>query len=369
MQENVIEILDHISKTIENEISNKVVSKMVSKTTTLEQSSDIPSDPKSLSRKELPGLEKKGRKIADYQPTEVIIAGALCCGPTCIDIDDLIDKLNEKPFNLIINPKPYKKYLEELKTRRDDKYLRKKDDKYLRQFNKFRLKYMAQKDIKNIFLIGKTMNNIPCSYRPKLKNVIAECNSLNRSDVYIEYVDEKFEGISIKADKNATKMNLSVEKMIKEVVGVDLATDRKEILSKAGFKDFRKGDRPEHNKQFYGKNTYWDNLNKQIVLNNRYITDQLERYLYPRCAHKIFEFDGEDMRELTNIVIDKPTILQIDQHANMYTPTNRIRRAAKQFYMLKCNDKTYQCEIRWKGNIFTASPQFQIHNRIYEGGS
>ena len=89
---------DHISKTIVNEISNKhnmnesemiefvnalkpkimntdivkVVSKTVSKTTTLEQSSDIPSDLKSLSRKDLQGLAKKHGLAAKRKTVDLI---------------------------------------------------------------------------------------------------------------------------------------------------------------------------------------------------------------------------------------------------------------------------------------------------------
>jgi len=89
---------DHISKTIVNEISNKhnmnesemiefvnalkpkimnidnvkIVSKTVSKTTTLEQSSDIPSDLKSLSRKDLQGLAKKHGLAAKRKTVELI---------------------------------------------------------------------------------------------------------------------------------------------------------------------------------------------------------------------------------------------------------------------------------------------------------
>jgi hypothetical protein len=32
------------------------------------------------------------------------------------------------------------------------------------------------------------------------------------------------------------------------------------------------------------------------------------------------------------------------------------------FYKLTCDEKNYRVEVRWKGNIHNASPQFQIHD-------
>ena len=37
------------------------------------------------------------------------------------------------------------------------------------------------------------------------------------------------------------------------------------------------------------------------------------------------------------------------------------RNAAKMFYQLIVDQKKFRVEIRWKGNIHTSSPQFQIY--------
>ena len=38
------------------------------------------------------------------------------------------------------------------------------------------------------------------------------------------------------------------------------------------------------------------------------------------------------------------------------------RKVAKLFYRLTVGEKIYRVEVRWKGDIYNAAPQFQIHN-------
>jgi len=291
-----------------------------------------------------------GRKSVEYQVTEIIVAGAISCDAR--HITDLTEKLSVQPNNLIITKSKYQKYIELLKSY--DKNM----DNYLIKFNEL---FKKNKEIKYVFLIGKSINNIPQRHRLKIKEWIAECSSLNRSDIYIEYSDGTYEGISVKASKVATKTNMSVEKMIKENSGIDLSVVRKRFLADAGFKVYRKTDRREHNKLFYENNLYWGRMNESIKTNIDFITTRVIDCLFPRCNHNILEFDGEQMRYLTNVRLKETPTLRLDEYANMYTPTGRIRRAAKQFYNLYCEGETYRCEIRWKGTIFTASPQIQIH--------
>ena len=44
-----------------------------------------------------------------------------------------------------------------------------------------------------------------------------------------------------------------------------------------------------------------------------------------------------------------------------YDEKNRRRKAAKMFYKLVVNDKKYRIEIRFKGDAWSSSAQFQIH--------
>jgi hypothetical protein len=52
-----------------------------------------------------------------------------------------------------------------------------------------------------------------------------------------------------------------------------------------------------------------------------------------------------------------------EEHADYYKMKNgEERSAAKLFYQLCISQKKYRVEIRWKGNVHDASPQFQIHD-------
>jgi len=56
------------------------------------------------------------------------------------------------------------------------------------------------------------------------------------------------------------------------------------------------------------------------------------------------------------------SVVTLEEHEPYYHTTKGKRRnAAKLFYRLSIQDKHYRVEIRWKGNIFASSPQFQIH--------
>ena len=72
------------------------------------------------------------------------------------------------------------------------------------------------------------------------------------------------------------------------------------------------------------------------------------------------EFDGVKISKL-NKVSDISQVI-FDVYSPYYYDSNgEKRKAAKLFYRLQIYNKIYRVEIRWKGNIYNASPQFQIH--------
>jgi hypothetical protein len=55
-------------------------------------------------------------------------------------------------------------------------------------------------------------------------------------------------------------------------------------------------------------------------------------------------------------------MISFKEHLPYYMKKNGEKRnTAKLFYQLRIGPKCYRVEIRWKGNVFDASPQYQIH--------
>ena len=58
-------------------------------------------------------------------------------------------------------------------------------------------------------------------------------------------------------------------------------------------------------------------------------------------------------------------IISFKEHLPYYLENHgEKRKTAKLFYQLRIGSKCYRVEIRWKGNVFQASPQYQIHEEI-----
>ena len=76
--------------------------------------------------------------------------------------------------------------------------------------------------------------------------------------------------------------------------------------------------------------------------------------------YPLYEFDGSSFEKLN---VSASSIVNFVEHDDYYFDKNGDRRkAAKMFYKLVVNEKTYRVEIRFKGDNWNGSPQFQIHN-------
>jgi hypothetical protein len=214
--------------------------------------------------------------------------------------------------------------------------------------------------------------NIVVIYISGKKNLHEKINKLNKnidnkhakSDIYIEYISGDFIGWSCKQSCNATKSNYSVHKILGPQISNKLNMIKKELLTSNGFPKFSKQDRESVNKLFYPnkENLYWTQLRFEIANANQLIISVLLNCLYGAKMHyNIYEFDGTSITN-TKHVIDINNVSFEEYNSYYMTSNGEFRNAAKLFYRLCVDEKKYRVEIRWKGNIHNASPQFMIHN-------
>lgn len=215
--------------------------------------------------------------------------------------------------------------------------------------------------------------NIVCIYISGKKNTHDKINNLNistdkkqaKSDIYIEYGCGDFVGWSCKQSYNATKSNYSVHKILGPEISAKLNNIKQELLTANGFSKFLKSKREDVNKLFYPnkKNLYWEQMRIEITNANQLIKSVLLDCLYGTIIpYDVYEFDGTSIINNNKKAIDLTKVSFEEYNAYYMTQKGELRNAAKLFYRLCVGEKKYRVEIRWKGNIHTASPQFQIHN-------
>jgi hypothetical protein len=180
-----------------------------------------------------------------------------------------------------------------------------------------------------------------------------------KGDVYALLNDGTWVGVSVKQDKNATKSNYSVHSMFSHTDHLHLTHLKKQYLAEHGYLSFQKSQRNEVNRLFYQDNPYWSALRIGIQNYNPYIRTFLYDKLFASSLkYPLYEFDS---RKLTLLSKEMSVVTFEEHEPYYYTKGGQRRNAAKLFYRLTVNEKQYRVEIRWKGNIFTSSPQFQIH--------
>ena len=294
----------------------------------------------------------KKRKSVEYNGFELIFA--MCAYDYSIKTkQDIMDRnCNVCSDSMLIQ---YKKDVESRKEKDVKKYI----DSFRSTFP-----YIITEPVTKVYLEGKTLTT------QKLKDLNHGINiKLAKSDVYVE-TQKEIIGFSIKQDKGCTKTNLSVEKMIYEIVQdkkvkLDLSNARKLVLKSAGIDSKNlKQNRDKANELFYdsleGTNIYWNMLRYHINENIDKLKDNILKNLYPSASlpYKTFEFDGSTME--TMFLEESETYL-FESPEFYFNDKGERRKAAKMFYKLIVNDKEYRIEIRFKGNAWSGSPQFQTH--------
>ena len=211
-----------------------------------------------------------------------------------------------------------------------------------------------------------TQSDVQCVYISGKINRHPEIDTLNagldkkecKADIYIQ-LQQSFVGWSTKQQKNATKSNYSVLKILGEEMNKKLTKVKSDYLTESGFPTHNKSQRPQVNALFYVDNPFWDAVRQGIEDHKETVKEALVKPLLGiNVQYPLYEFDGSSIRHLNNIT-DESTF---KEHPAYYLTKQGVRRnAAKLFYQLIIHKKKYRVEIRWKGNIHSASPQFQIH--------
>lgn len=176
-----------------------------------------------------------------------------------------------------------------------------------------------------------------------------------KGDVYVQFVNGEFIAFSIKKDKMCTKTNWSIEKMIDP----SLKHVRLQFLKDAGFPTHQKSKRGDVNKLFYKDNLYFKALRDAIELHKQRIINEFKQKLYGHYPYTMYEFDSYTLKKLSSIQIH---YISFEEDLSFYyDASGKLRNCAKLFYKLKVNEDEYRVEVRWKGNVHCASPQFQTH--------
>jgi hypothetical protein len=302
----------------------------------------------------------KKRNSVEFNCTELVCA-IILLNRNINNYDELIDYLsfieNDEIRLKFNNKKDFYEYVNDLQ--KDSKKII--IDDYIREFknNIESINSLSLENIEIIYLSGKN-------------NKHEEINNLNsglskiqsKSDLYIKLKNDEFIGLSVKQNKNATKSNYSVQKILGDESDKLLTKIKKDFLNEKGFKKFNKFDREQINKLFYPmnkENVYMNKLREEIEKNKEIISKFLIDNLYcSDASYDIYEFDGISLNKLVKAF--QLSEITFEEHLPYYYNSHgEIRNAAKLFYVLICNDKKYRVEVRWKGNIHNASPQFQIH--------
>jgi len=212
-------------------------------------------------------------------------------------------------------------------------------------------------DIDLIYISGKK------NYHPEIEELNKGIDGKSiKSDVYIKLKNNTFIGISVKQSNNATKSNYSVQSFFKnEELDNELTSIKLKYLQENGFTKFDKDERKLVNKLFYVDNPYFNKLKEEILNHEEFIGKELCDLLHSsKITHyPVYEFDGESMYKVNN---ECQEMISFKEHLPYYMKKNGEKRnTAKLFYQLRIGPKCYRVEIRWKGNVFDASPQYQIH--------
>ena len=302
-------------------------------------------------------LEKKRRSV-EYNAYELVCALCLCDSSilTKEHIENLVfETVSDRLFGCSIET--FQEYKHDLAIRPS-----KVVDCYISRFRENLSPVVgAVSEIARVFLEGKKLRT------PELIELNVGVNHKRaKADVYFQKTDGSFIGLSVKQSDQCTKTNFSVEKILSEIAqspeyGKTLSSARKQFLANAGFEKHDRTKRDEVNALFYpGKvNVYWDLLRTEIKKYNDEIKKTIVSDMFPvDLPYTLYEFNGNSFQ---NLRVDIESVVFNEHTAYYYDKKGGLRHAAKLYYQLSVNGHEYRIEVRWKGNIHTASPQFQTH--------
>jgi hypothetical protein len=187
-----------------------------------------------------------------------------------------------------------------------------------------------------------------------------------KADVYIKMTD-RMVGLSVKQSQDATKTNYSIHKLLPLTVAEELTQIKREFLVANGFPEHDKTKRNEVNQLFYPKtperptNPYFQRILTEIEENKQTVLEGILGPLFCRnLPYNMFEYDGDRIIKL-NIDDESMATARLEHHIPYYyDKQGELRQCAKMFFRLIVGEKIFRAELRWKGNVHAASPQFQI---------
>ena len=285
---------------------------------------------------------KKVRKNVETVGSELLVA-LLCAGSP-------FDAAECPPNLLGCAPDQFGKYRADMLTRTDNvssaaNFLRNRP-----------MEWMGAQ----VYLTGKSFVDTP-----EIKALNAGLDrKLVKADVYLKLANESFVGVSVKQSDAATKSNYSVEKMFSEEDRATCRKARRDMLATVGVHaSYEDSRRDEVNALFYDReNPYWTLLRVHIEKYKDRIVKTLVDCLYGEgVPYPLYEFDGSELVRLKTVNIADVTF---EEHMPFYMYEDGVtpRKCAKMFYRLVTENGSYRVEVRWKGDCYGASPQFQIHS-------
>lgn len=299
--------------------------------------------------------EKKKRATVEHNGMELVIP-ILLVNQNINNKEELLGSLD------LVDPKIEFNYPEDLNKYKEDIL---KKSKMLNSFIKNFRSEVAQypvfntENIARILISGK-------------KNKHKEIEELNKTidkkaakaDIYIILNDGTTIGISSKQSKDATKSNNSVYNYFDKESIQNLKKIKLDYLTEKGFPAFVKSERAKVNKLFYAQNKenpYWIQLKQLLLLNQDKIKKEVTNFLFcSSVPYDIYEFNGVTFNKV-NAAID-PNTIAFEEHLPYYLgKSGKERNAAKLFYQMVVCEKKFRVEIRWKGNVYSAAPQFLLH--------
>ena len=307
--------------------------------------------------------EKKKRKNVENNGIELLVAILLSneSVQTTDQLFALLDQFKDQSEygKLVCDKENMLKCIDDLVAKR--KILQ----KIITNFNKF-THIISFSTIDKVYLTGKYMTY------PEIIELNKDLDKkAAKGDVYVKLLDGTFVAFSVKQSKAATKSNYSVHKLIKNKDDdVKLTKIKKEFLVGRGFPKHDKDKRDEVNALFYCgvENPYWTEMRLVIEKHKDTIIKGLaENLACAKIPYHMYEFDGEHLSHLNDFMFDLKDV-SFEECPEYYRDSKgNMRQCAKMFYKLCIKNaesvviKTMRTEVRWKGNIHSAAPQFQMH--------
>ena len=226
-----------------------------------------------------------------------------------------------------------------------------------------------RQNTKRIIIAGKKQMDLIPELNIMHESVKNKAKTI-KSDLYIETLDGKFIGVSIKQNGKCQDTNFSVLTFFKDKDAkqtfIKAKTQMMEPLGITAHTYKKYDHRGAVNKLLLNRNNpLWEFIRNKINENPIEIGKQILEHIYGvALPYPIIKFSGKELRIYPNEKID-PTLVRFEEHEPFYknTKNTKDRNTAKMFYLLEYKEDRYRVEVRFKGNHGKGtSPQFLAYN-------